>query len=106
LSLKNEIFNSIRKRAKSNNPLKASDINDQFIGKNIYINHYLTLYNKKLLWLSKLLLKAYNFSYAWAICYGVFIKKSEGDASIKINIIKQLNVLDNKKMVPQLWSES
>lgn len=34
------------------------------------------------------------------------LKKSEGDASIKINTIKQLNVLDIKMVVPQLWSES
>lgn len=103
-SIKQELLHGIKKMFKNGNPLTAHNIHKSFQSTNVYINDHLSVGNRKLFWLSKLVAKQYEFKYVWANASGVFMKKVDGSTGYRVSSVDQLKKIDSNRLISSLYN--
>lgn len=89
---------------KNGNPLTAHNIHKSFQSTNMYKTECLSVGNRKLFWLSKLVAKQYEFKYVWANANGVFMKKVDGSAGYRVSSVNHLIKLDSNCLITPLYN--
>ena len=65
----------------------------RYVSQNVYINKQLTPHFKKLIWLTKTKAKSTNWKFVWFKNYKVLEKKSEGDCTIEIQLVTDIDIM-------------
>lgn len=87
-------------------PLKSNQIHSSLPDGIIYINHELTPLFRKIFWLAKQFANIYGWKYVWNNSNGIYLRKNEGEAAMKLQSISDLLKLDEDNKISHLLEPS
>lgn len=101
-AVKDVFLNKTKALQLKKQPLKSNQIHSSFPDRIIYNNHELTQLFRKLFWLAKQFANIYGWKYVWSSPNGIYLRKNEGEAVMKLQSISDLLKLDEENKIRHL----